>query len=430
MSRLNLTIARVAERRNNPLLVSLTVLVSFAVLTPIVVLAEVSSADVKTVDSRKGDLKTGDLERKPVLWKATKGKAAVYVFANISHAKNRYFALTGAAARAFKESRAMAVDSHAGLPSDPYTMGCYSGDDKLSNHIKGPTRKALEELCLMTNDSPAIYEVWKPFFLIESFDSSLIRQIGFNALDLERQLIIESKRTRKPLMELDPALARLEYFDALSENMQDLCLRLSLIELLNFEEQETALEKAWRSGDLSKMTDACLSTVKAHPELDEAYDNLYQNRNKQLVSVLNNVAKNVSPIFLSLDVRRVIGNKGVLSLLKSEGFEVTQCVGGANAVEPGVVTELPYVDSDDGSQPEEINPYMQACEHYRAGRFKQALDILLPNRADERCRYLAGLCYLGLEQTTLAAGEFRWVAQNAHDAKIRENAEVALQALR
>jgi len=117
---------------------------------------------------------------------------------------------------------------------------------------------------------------------------------------------------------------------------------------------------------------------KGAPELAEAYDALYQNRNKQLVSVLSNVAKNISPVFLSLDLRRIVGSKGVLALLKEEGFELNQCVGGANAVEPGVVTELPYVDSDDGSQSEEISPYIQASEHYRARRFKQALDLLLP----------------------------------------------------
>lgn len=427
---------RVLKRLFALLMVLPLVLVSSAVLTPHVVLADVPIRDGKPgvlpMDIST-EVKLGvpaDAERKPVLWKATRGKATVYVFATINHAKNRYFALTGEVARAFKMSRAMAVDSHAGLPSDPFTMGCYALDDKLSNHIEDPTKEKLNDLSLLTDDSAAIYDVWKPFFLITSFDASLIRQIGFNALDLERQLITESKRTRKPLMELDPALARLEYFDALPSDKQDLCLRLSLFELLNFEEQENAIEKAWRSGDRSKMTEACLLTVKAHPELAEAYEALYQNRNKQLVSVLSNVAKNVSPVFLSLDLRRVVGSKGVLAVLKEEGFEVNQCVGGANAVEPGVVTELPYIDSDDGSQSEEISPYIQASEHYRARRFKQALELLLPNRADERCRYLAGLCYLGLEQSALAAGEFRWVAQNARDAKMRENAEVALQSLR
>jgi len=419
---------------------SLLVLVLCAVLTPQMVFAEgnLSTHGTKSGDGKSTNAKhaaenaaTGsEGERRPVLWKATRGKANVYIYATINHGKDRYFALTGEAARAFKQSRAMAVDSHAGLPSDPYSMGCYASGDKLSSHITDETVEVLYELARATNDTIAIYEVWKPFFLITSFDQSLIRQIGFNLLDLERQLITESKRTRKPLMELDPALARLEYFDSLTPDMQDQCLRLSLLELLNYEQQETALENAWRRGDCSKMADACLLTVKTHPELSEAYQALYKNRNKQLVSVLANVAKNVSPIFLSLDVRRVVGEKGVLSVLMDEGFTIEQCAGGANAVEPGVVAELPYVDSDDGSQSEEISPYMQASEHYRARRYKQALDILSENRADERCRYLAGLCYLGLDQVTLAAGEFRWVAQNARDRKIREHAETALHNLR
>ncbi|MBX3077564.1 TraB/GumN family protein [Candidatus Obscuribacterales bacterium] len=420
---------------------SLLVLVLSAVLTPQMVFAGdklCSTSGTKSGDGKANDanpaaeskVAVSEAERRPVLWKATRGKANVYVYATINHGKDRYFALTGEAARAFKQSKAMAVDSHAGLPSDPYSMGCYASGDKLSSHIQDKTLEVLSELARATDDNIAIYEVWKPFFLITSFDQSLIRQIGFNLLDLERQLITESKRTRKPLMELDPALARLEYFDALTPDMQDQCLRLSLLELLNFEQQETDIEKAWRLGDGSKMADACLMTLKAHPELFEAYQALYKNRNKQLVSVLANVAKNLSPIFLSLDVRRVVGEKGVLSVLMDEGFTIEQCAGGANAVEPGVVAELPYVDSDDGSQSEEISPYMRASEHYRAHRYKQALDLLSENRADERCRYLSGLCYLGLDQVTLAAGEFRWVAQNARDPKIREIAETALHNLR
>jgi hypothetical protein len=309
-------------------------------------------------------------------------------------------------------------------------MGCYPADDKLSNHIEAPTAALIEELALRTGDTSSIYEVWKPFFLITSFDQSLIRQIGFNSLDLERQLITESKRTRKPLMELDPALARLEYFESMPGLTQDMCLRLSILELLNFEKQTSELEKAWRLGDGAKMADACLMTVKSHPELTEAYQVLYSNRNRQLVSVLSNVAKNISPVFLALDVHRVVGDRGVLAVLKEQGFAVAQSFGGANAVEPGVVAELPYVDSDDGSQSEDINPYVQASEHYRARRYKQALDVLSESRADERCRYLAGLCYLGMDQITLAVGEFRWVAQNARDPRMRENAETALESLR
>jgi uncharacterized protein YbaP (TraB family) len=371
-----------------------------------------------------------EFDRKPALWKATRGTTIVYVFPTISHAKNRYFSLTGEVAKTFKESKAMAVDSYAGLPSDPYTLGCYQGSDKLTDHISPETRKALEELADWTGDTIAIYDVWKPFFLCTSCDSSLIRQIGFNILDLERQLIGEAKKTGKPLIELEPAASRLEYFESLAPDLQDLCLRLSLYDLFEYDKQEVEMENAWRLGNREKMAEAAMLSTKKHPELLPAYDALYQDSNKLMVSTLEDAAKKLSPIFVSLDSRRVTGRRGLLELLREDGFRVEQVYGASNALESGVVTELPYIDSDDGPQPRELTPYGRAAELYKERKFRQALAALGRDRADERSRYLAGLCYLGLEQNALAAGEFRWVMQNAREAKLRDNAEIALRNLR
>lgn len=409
------------------------ILVSFVVATPPAVhAAEPLSGSVTSVelDAPKPADQSTEPNRKPCLWKATRGNTTIYVFPTINHGKNRYFALTGEVAKYFKESRALAVDSHRGLSGDPYTLGCYKSPDKLSDHISPETKDALDELAALTGDSIDIYDVWKPFFLCTSFDSSLIRQIGFNVLDMERQLITEAKRNGKPVLELEPASTRLEYFEALPKDIQDLSVRYSLYDILDFQKQEVEVEDAWRSGNQEKLTEAVMRTATEHPECLPAFEALYQESNILMISTLDDVAKRINPIFVSLDVRRVVGRMGVLAVLAAEGFKVEQVAGLPPVAEPGMVTELPYVDSDDGSIVKELTPYEQAIEHYRGKRYKQALDILSNQRSDERCRYLAGLCYLGLDRASLAAVEFRWVVQNGRDNKIRENAEIALRHLR
>lgn len=290
-------------------------------------------------------------ERKLSFWKAVKGSSVVYLLPVIGFGKNRYFPLTGEIGKAFKISSQIAVDSYLGLPSDPFSIGCYEADDRLSKHISRPTRKSLEDLAEWTGDPIEVYDIWKPYFLTTGLDSSLIRQIGFNVLDLEKQVLKGTNRFGKRLIELEPALNRLNYFEALSQTDQDLCVRLALYDLLDYDYQQRKLEDAWLSGDAAKSLDAAMSSTKSSPELVVAYNKLYQDCNEPLALAVDNALKKAGPIFISLDLRRVLGEKGLLKLLESRGFQLTQVTGLMLTTEPGVVTELPYIEADDSESP-------------------------------------------------------------------------------
>lgn len=290
-------------------------------------------------------------ERKLSFWKAVKGSSIVYVLPVIYFGKNRYFPLTGEIGKAFKISSQIAVDSYLGLPSDPFSIGCYGGDDRLSKHISKPTRKSLEDLAEWTGEPIEIYDIWKPYFLTTSLDSSLIRQIGFNILDLEKQVLKGTNKYGKRLIELEPALNRLNYFEGLSEADQDLCARLALYDVLDYNYQQRTLEDAWLSGDTGKSLEAAMSSTKNSPELVAAYNKLYQDCNEPLAVAVENAFKKAGPIFISLDLRRVLGEKGLLKLLQARGFQLTQVTGLMLTLEPGVVTELPYIEGDDTEAP-------------------------------------------------------------------------------
>ncbi|MDZ4835573.1 MAG: TraB/GumN family protein [Candidatus Melainabacteria bacterium] len=287
-------------------------------------------------------------ERKLSFWKANKGNLVVYVFPVINYGKNRYFPLTGEIGKAFKVSSQIAVDSYMGLPSDPYSIGCYAGEDRLSKHISKPTRKSLEDLVEWTGEPIEIYDVWKPYFLTTGFDSSLIRQIGFNVLDLEKQVLKGTSRFGKRLIELEPALNRLSYFESLPESDQDLCARLALYDVLDYQNQQRKLEDAWILGDTNKSIEAAMSSTKNSPELIVAYNKLYQDCNAPLATAVEDALKRSSPIFVSLDLRRALGDKGLLKLLQAKGFQLTQVTGLMLTLEPGVVTELPYMEGEEG----------------------------------------------------------------------------------
>lgn len=286
-------------------------------------------------------------ERKLSFWKAHKGNLVVYVLPVINYGKNRYFPLTGEIGKAFKVSSQIAVDSYLGLPSDPYSIGCYAGEDRLSKHISKPTRKSLDDLVDWTGEPIEIYDIWKPYFLTTGFDSSLIRQIGFNVLDLEKQVLKGTNRFGKRLIELEPALNRLSYFESLPESDQDLCARLALYDVLDYENQQRKLEDAWILGDTNKSIEAAMSSTKNSPELIVAYNKLYQDCNAPLAIAVEDALKRSSPIFVSLDLRRALGDKGLLKLLQAKGFQLTQVTGLMLTLEPGVVTELPCMESEE-----------------------------------------------------------------------------------
>jgi uncharacterized protein len=287
-------------------------------------------------------------ERKLSFWKSTKGSSIVYILPLINFGKNRYYPITGQIGKSFKVSSQIAVDSYMGLPSDPYSIGCYGGDDRLSNHISAPTKKSLEDLVAWSGEPFEIYDMWKPYFLTTGFDSSLIRQIGFNILNIEQLILKETRYYGKRLVELEPAVNRLKYFESLTESDQDLCARLALYDILDYESQQRKLEDAWLAGDATRTLDAVMSSTRSHPELLKAYTKLYQDCNNPLADAVEAAFKKAGPIFVSLDVRRVYGEQGLLKLLEQRGFKLNQETGLMLTLEPGVLTELPYIEGDEG----------------------------------------------------------------------------------
>jgi hypothetical protein len=76
-----------------------------------------------------------------------------------------------------------------------------------------------------------------------------------------------------------------------------------------------------------------------------------------------------------------------------------------------------------------LAPLAQVKQHYKDGKFKDALNVISTMRPTEITHYYAGLCYQGQGQLTQAAQEFNFVASYARDPMVKYNAQQALNTV-
>lgn len=285
--------------------------------------------------------------RKLFFWKAKKGSDIVYLLGTIHTAPPSLYPLPKEIERAFDESKCLVVEvdiskrkvDPARIETLVATSGKYTPPDKLSKHLSPGTKRVFDAYLNWAGESWEMYDQYKPWYVRELIGASVPRRGDLSklrkGLGIDMHFLAKAAAKKKPVDEFETVEFQLGLDSKLADDVQDKLLQVSLLELKDTDAMMAGIFDAWKSGDPQKMERTAVHVSADNPELLPFTKALLDNRNVGMAAKIEPFLKTKgSPLFIAVGSAHMVGETGLVSLLKKKGFEVEQVNAEPQDVQP------------------------------------------------------------------------------------------------
>ncbi len=269
-----------------------------------------------------------DPGKKSFLWMVRAEKGTVHLLGSIHLLKREMFPLDRKIEEAFERSDVLAVEANVrdGSGSERQRRllqgALYPAGDTIENHI---SKETVELLRRRFPDLPMDrMNRFKPWALAMTIAVLEYKKLG---LDYEYGVdvyFLDKALNGKKIRELENPDSVIATLDGFSDEYQDLFLRYTLLELDTVGEQTDRIIRAWAGGDAATMEEILLENIHEHPGLMPVFDALFFQRNGKMAAKIEGYLKEGGEFFVVVGAGHLVGEKGIIELLRRRGFSVEQ----------------------------------------------------------------------------------------------------------
>jgi len=101
-------------------------------------------------------------------------------------------------------------------------------------------------------------------------------------------------------------------------------LRLTLKDLKNAAREVDQAVRAWKSGDAKGLEAVMTKSLQEEPGLTPIHDKLFVERNRKMVSAVEEYLRNRGTYFVVVGAGHLTGQKGIIEALRKKGYPVEQ----------------------------------------------------------------------------------------------------------
>jgi len=263
---------------------------------------------------------------KPDLWKVEKSGNVSYLFGSIHLGLPDMYPLSQAVNNAYATSDHLVVEIDV-KPEDE--MKLLPLIQKYGLNPSVPLEKRLSEETLLIYKDFCTKKALpcEQFAPLRSWLLSLqlsimkMQQLGYKEdLGIDKHFLEKAHKANKKVISLETADSQIKMLSSFSQTQQELMLIQSLQAT---EEDFAGLFDAWKSGnDIDMM--AMFHKDMEKTGAKEMYKVILDDRNVNMVKkIVQNIDEKKS-LFVVVGAGHIVGEKGIVSLLKKEGFKLTQ----------------------------------------------------------------------------------------------------------
>jgi uncharacterized protein YbaP (TraB family) len=263
------------------------------------------------------------------IWKATSATGGTVFLAGSVHLLNAdYYPLNPAFEESFASAdllveeldmgEMLAPDSQMRMLSRGMLPAGQSIDKLVSPETLAAASKALGDLGMPFEP----LKQFKPWMLAITLQSLAWQKAGFDAdLGLDKHFYDLAQANGIRVQGLETLDFQLSRFDGMSHEVQDRMLAETLKELATTSETFTQMADAWKNGDTEGVEQQVLSDLKSEPQM---YDRLLLQRNRTWLPKIEALFSRPRPAFVVVGAAHLIGTDGLLQMLRTKGYTVTQ----------------------------------------------------------------------------------------------------------
>ncbi|HAK89419.1 MAG: hypothetical protein A2077_05235 [Nitrospirae bacterium GWC2_46_6] len=266
--------------------------------------------------------------RKTFLWKAQSKTAIVYVLGSLHLMKKESYPLDSRIENAFEQSNVLAVEANinniAGMDLQKLMQNAfYPGTETLERHVS----KETYELIKKETAGPGIpFELiikQKPWFLSLTLTSLQLSKFGFDPNYGIDNYFLQKSIGKKKITELESIDYQLTLLSGFSEKEQELFLLHTLRDMKTIGREIDNLLRAWTSGDVKGIESLLLKGAESRG-MEHIYEKLFYERNRNMASKIEGFLKTRETYFVVIGAGHLVGNKGIIEILKRKGYIVEQ----------------------------------------------------------------------------------------------------------
>ncbi len=291
--------------------------------------AGVAKAEVKTAPTAS----LVSNQARTLLWEV-KSKTipanTLYLFGTIHVGKSSFYPLPAAVDEAFKQSRKLVVEANIFDQKDGAEIA------RLSDYPKGETIAKHLPPALLTRLKTALAKQKIPYENVASMRPVLLGGLlpiiefmkqGFEMNQgLDFKLLERAQQEKKPILELESALAQIKLLTGMSPLLQEAFLENALASLEQGKgaAQVNGIVNAWLAGDaaqLARIADVAMRDGRMAELLNEQ---LLAGRHPAMIDKIEGYLTSADVHFIAVGSLHLVGVGGLVEMLKSLGYSVRQ----------------------------------------------------------------------------------------------------------
>jgi len=272
------------------------------------------------------------LNAKSILYKVTSPTSTVYVLGSIHLAKPELYPLKKPIEVAYNNSDILVVEldpnsqhSMQVIQNSMMTLGMYGPGKSLKSELTPQTYKLLSDYLKTTGLSLDIMQPMRPWTVMLQISMMEMIRLGYDpSLGIDQHFLQKASRDGKTVLEIESAEEQMALLSKDDKQFQDLLLRYTIEEMHEMEPLLNKMFKSWKEGDAKGLASVVNSSLVVDPRLIEIYEVLITKRNYTMTKKIQSYLKTMKNYFVVVGAGHVVGDEGIVNILKKRGFRVTQ----------------------------------------------------------------------------------------------------------
>jgi uncharacterized protein YbaP (TraB family) len=268
-------------------------------------------------------------DSKNFLWKIQSKTNTIYLLGSIHLFKKELYPLNKNIEEAFDQSAIVVVEANvSGGPQIDLQQlvdkAIYPDDDTLEKHVSVETFELIKRRAEGLGAPPELINKQKPWFLGLMFSSVEFLKLGLDPnYGIDKHFLLKAAG-KKPIVELESVDYQINLLSKLSDQDQELFLVLSFKDMDTLGRDVDKLLEAWASGNTKEIERILTRSVTEDSRLSPIYQMIIDDRNTSMALKVEDYLKMKETYFVIVGAGHLVGEKGIVEILKKKGYQVDQ----------------------------------------------------------------------------------------------------------
>lgn len=262
------------------------------------------------------------------LWKVTDGISTVYIGGTVHLLGSNDYPLPDAYNIAYQNSQQVFFETDLTEMESPATQSLMMqkmmlpAGQTLNTVLSPSTFQKLKDYMTPKGIPIEMMLGFKPAMISVTLSMMEIQNMGQGGTGVDKFYQLQAIQDKKQIGKLEEVEEQIEFIASMGKGREDEFILYTLRDLKKLPQMLSGIKKAWRVGDLAKLTELGISPLKN--EFPAIYKTLMTDRNNAWMPQILNMFKDTQTELVLVGALHLAGSDGLIAQLKSKGYSVEQ----------------------------------------------------------------------------------------------------------